>query len=130
MKWIRTNQRDCYAVIPDSDGDGNDALIYNGTLKAVSEIEIGNVTFSGTDFKKATFATGAYDAGWESEVTNNESVEMEWCRTGSRFWRCRVLQTLWKRLWQARKGWARSERDRKTLWIFGEILQYVLGTVR
>ena len=52
-----------YAVIPDSDGDGNDALIYNGTLKAVSEIEIGNVTFSGTDFQKATFATGAYDAG-------------------------------------------------------------------
>lgn len=52
-----------YAVVPDSDGDGNDALIYSGALKAVSEIEIGNVTFAEGDFKKATFATGAYDAG-------------------------------------------------------------------
>ena len=52
-----------YAVVPDSDGDGTDALIYSGALKAVSEIEIGNVTFAEGDFKKATFATGAYDAG-------------------------------------------------------------------
>lgn len=52
-----------YAVIPDSDGDGNNALIYSGSLKAVTEIEVGNVTFAEGDFKKATFATGAYDAG-------------------------------------------------------------------
>lgn len=51
-----------YAVIPDSDGDGTDALIYSGSLKAVSAIEIGNVTFAGSDFKKAIFASGAYDA--------------------------------------------------------------------
>lgn len=51
-----------YAVIPDSDGDGTDALIYSGSMKAVSTIEIGNVTFTAGDFKKATFATGAYDA--------------------------------------------------------------------
>lgn len=51
-----------YAVIPDSDGDGNNALIYSGSLKAVTEIEVGNVTFAEGDFKKATFATGAYDA--------------------------------------------------------------------
>ena len=51
-----------YAVIPDSDGDGTDALIYSGSLKAVSAIEIGNVTFAGSDFKKATFASGANDA--------------------------------------------------------------------
>lgn len=52
-----------YAVIPDSDGDGNDALIYSGSLKAVTAIEIGNVTFSDGNLKKATFAVGAYDAG-------------------------------------------------------------------
>lgn len=52
-----------YAVIPDSDGDGTDALIYSGSLKAVSELKVGNVTFSGGDFKKATFAEGDYNAG-------------------------------------------------------------------
>ncbi len=30
-----------YAVIPDTDGDGNDALIYSGTFKSVSEITKG-----------------------------------------------------------------------------------------
>lgn len=52
-----------YAVVPDSDGDGTDALIYSGSLKAVTEIKVGNVTFSDDNFKKATFADGAYDAG-------------------------------------------------------------------
>lgn len=50
-----------YAVIPDSDGDGTDALIYSGSLKAVSAIEVGYVTFAEGDFKKATYAKGAYD---------------------------------------------------------------------
>ena len=50
-----------YAVIPDSDGDGTDALVYSGSLKAVTELTVGNVTFAGGDFKKATFAEGAYD---------------------------------------------------------------------
>lgn len=50
-----------YAVIPDSDGDGTDALIYSGSLKAVSAIEVGNVTFAEGDFKKATYTKGAYD---------------------------------------------------------------------
>lgn len=52
-----------YAVVPDSDGDGTDALIYSGSFKAVSGITVGNVTFSDGNFKKATFAEGAYDAG-------------------------------------------------------------------
>ena len=30
-----------YSVVPDSEGDGTDALIYAGSLKAVSEIEVG-----------------------------------------------------------------------------------------
>lgn len=50
-----------YAVIPDSDGDGTDALIYSGSLKAVSAIEVGSVTFAEGDFKKATYTKGAYD---------------------------------------------------------------------
>lgn len=50
-----------YAVIPDSDGDGTDALVYSGSLKAVTEFTVGNVTFVGGDFKKATFAESAYD---------------------------------------------------------------------
>lgn len=52
-----------YSVVPDTDGDGNDALIYTGSFKAVSEIEEGNVTFSDGNFKKATYANTAYDAG-------------------------------------------------------------------
>lgn len=52
-----------YAVVPDSDGDGTDALIYSGSLKAVTGITVGNATFTGGDFKKVTFTEGAYDAG-------------------------------------------------------------------
>lgn len=50
-----------YAVVPDSDGDGTDALIYSGSFKAVSEITVGYATFSDGNFKKATFAEGTYD---------------------------------------------------------------------
>ena len=35
-----------YSVIPDSDGDGTDALIYSGTFRAASEIEYGHATSS------------------------------------------------------------------------------------
>ena len=41
-----------YAVIPDSDGDGNDALVYSGSLKAVTGLTVGNVTFAGGDLRK------------------------------------------------------------------------------
>lgn len=50
-----------YAVIPDSDGDGTDALIYSGSLKAVGVLTVGNATFTGDGFKKVTFSEGAYD---------------------------------------------------------------------
>lgn len=43
-----------YAVIPDSDGDGTDALIYSGTFKAVSEIVVGTAT-SNDNWQTATF---------------------------------------------------------------------------
>lgn len=43
-----------YAVIPDTDGDGTDALIYSGSFKAVSEIEYGTATLS-EDGKTATY---------------------------------------------------------------------------
>ncbi|MEG7531436.1 MAG: hypothetical protein RSF83_08570, partial [Hungatella sp.] len=33
-----------YAVVPDSIGDGTDALIYSGTFKAISDAEVGTAT--------------------------------------------------------------------------------------
>lgn len=50
-----------FAVIPDTDGDGTDALTYSGSFKAVSDIEVGYATFAEGDFKKATYTKGAYD---------------------------------------------------------------------
>ena len=47
-----------YAVIPDTDGDGTDAMIYSGTFKSVSEIEEGYAT-SEDDWKTATYTKGA-----------------------------------------------------------------------
>lgn len=49
-----------YAVIPDSDGDGTDALIYSGSFKSVSGIEEGYVTFVGEGRKEATYTKGDY----------------------------------------------------------------------
>lgn len=47
-----------YAVIPDTDGDGTDAMIYSGTFKSVSEIEEGWAT-SEDKWKTATYTAGA-----------------------------------------------------------------------
>ena len=33
-----------YAVVPDADGDGTDAMVYSGTFRAVSGIEEGYAT--------------------------------------------------------------------------------------
>lgn len=46
-----------YAVIPESDGDGNDALIYSGTFKSASEMEQGYAT-SEDGWKTVTFVAG------------------------------------------------------------------------
>ena len=46
-----------YSIVPDSEGDGTDALIYSGTFKAVSEIEKGYATTS-DKWKTVTFAAG------------------------------------------------------------------------
>lgn len=43
-----------YAIIPDADGDGTDALIYTGTLKSKSEVEEGTAKLS-DDGKTATY---------------------------------------------------------------------------
>ena len=43
-----------------SDGDGTDALVYNGSLKAVSEIEEGYVTEVDITSKTVTYAKGDY----------------------------------------------------------------------
>ena len=51
-----------YAVIPDSDGDGTDALIYSGSFKAVSGLEEGYATFEGTDFTTAIYTEGNYES--------------------------------------------------------------------
>lgn len=42
-----------YAVIPDSKGEGTDALIYSGTLKAVGDIVEGTFDESGMTFTEA-----------------------------------------------------------------------------
>lgn len=47
-----------YAIIPDADGDGTDALIYTGSLKSKSDIEEGTATVS-EDGKTATYAAPA-----------------------------------------------------------------------
>lgn len=44
-----------YAIIPDADGDGTDALIYTGSLKSKSDIEEGTATVS-EDGKTVTYA--------------------------------------------------------------------------
>ena len=46
-----------YSVIPDTDGDGTDALIYSGTFKSVSEIEEGYAT-SEDGWKTAKYVKG------------------------------------------------------------------------
>ena len=43
-----------YAIIPDADGDGTDALIYTGSFKSKSDVEIGKATVS-ADGKTATY---------------------------------------------------------------------------
>lgn len=45
-----------YAVIPDTDGDGTDALVYSGSFKSKSDIEVVKVTVS-ADGKKAMVKT-------------------------------------------------------------------------
>lgn len=45
-----------YAVIPDTDGDGTDALVYSGSFKSKSDIEVVKVTVS-ADGKTATVKT-------------------------------------------------------------------------
>ena len=51
-----------YAVIPDSDGDGTDALVYSGSLKSVSDIEEGYVTETDFTSKTVTYTKGDYAA--------------------------------------------------------------------
>ena len=46
-----------YAVIPESDGDGTDALIYSGTFKSASEIVKGYAT-SEDNWQTVTFVEG------------------------------------------------------------------------
>lgn len=40
----KTARKRTYSVVPDSVGDGTDALIYSGTFKAVSDAEVGTAT--------------------------------------------------------------------------------------
>lgn len=49
-----TARKRTWAVIPDADGDGSDALIYTGSFKAKSPIEIGTATLS-ADGKTLTY---------------------------------------------------------------------------
>lgn len=47
-----------WAIIPDGDGDGNDALVYTGSFKSKSEKETGTATLS-SDGKTLTYTAPA-----------------------------------------------------------------------
>ena len=46
-----------YAIIPDADGDGNDALVYTGSFKSKSEVEVGYAVLDEEE-KIATYTPG------------------------------------------------------------------------
>ena len=50
-----------YSIVPDSEGDGTDALIYSGSFKAVSEIVKGYATTE-DGWKTVTFVEGSIPA--------------------------------------------------------------------
>ena len=58
MKNLKTasakQKKRTYSVIPNADGDGTDALVYSGTLRAASDFTDGTATIS-EDGKIATF---------------------------------------------------------------------------
>ena len=64
FKPVADNENECearlrtYAIIPDGSGDGTDALIYTGNLKAVSVIEKGVATTT-DGWKTITFQSSA-----------------------------------------------------------------------
>lgn len=49
-----TARKRTWAVIPDADGDGSDALVYTGSFKAKSSVETGTATIS-ADGKTLTY---------------------------------------------------------------------------
>lgn len=49
-----TARKRTWAVIPDADGDGNDALVYTGSFKSKSPVETGTATLS-PDGKTLTY---------------------------------------------------------------------------
>lgn len=49
-----TARKRTWAVIPDADGDGSDALVYTGSFKAKSSVETGTATLS-ADGKTLTY---------------------------------------------------------------------------
>ena len=51
-----TARKRTWAVIPDADGDGSDALVYTGSFKAKSSVETGTATLS-ADGKTLTYTS-------------------------------------------------------------------------
>lgn len=51
-----TARKRTWAVIPDADGDGSDALVYTGSFKAKSSVETGTATIS-ADGKTLTYTS-------------------------------------------------------------------------
>jgi hypothetical protein len=54
----KTARKRTYAVMPDTTGDGSDALIYSGNLRAIGEMTVGKAT-SADNWQTATFTAGA-----------------------------------------------------------------------
>ncbi len=67
-----------YAVIPDGKGDGTDAMIYTGTLKAVGDLVPGSWDNKNKKFTAANSDAGSEDVtepeGTDPEGTDNEDV--------------------------------------------------------
>lgn len=55
-----------YAIIPDSDGDGNDALVYTGSFKSKSEVELGFATLDVAE-KIAHYTVANHPIGYPDE---------------------------------------------------------------
>lgn len=76
--FTEDNQKRCkatkrtYAVIPDTDGDGTDAMIYSGTFKSVSELEEGYAT-SEDNWKTATYTAGPIPESLSQQNAGSDS---------------------------------------------------------
>ena len=66
-----------YAVIPDSKGDGTDALIYSGTLKAVGDGVMGTFNTSTKEFNESVAASIAFSTEAGATAGTTSVIEID-----------------------------------------------------